>query len=444
VGPAGPQGPAGLDGAAGPQGPAGLDGAAGPQGIQGEVGPAGPQGPAGLDGAAGPQGPAGLDGAAGPQGIQGEVGPAGPQGPAGLDGAVGATGANGLDGAAGPQGIQGEVGPAGPQGPAGLDGAAGATGANGLDGAAGPQGIQGEVGPAGPQGPAGLDGAAGATGANGLDGAAGPQGIQGEVGPAGPQGPAGPEGPQGPAGPEGPQGPAGAAPDTSMFVTIDTPQQINSSKTFNAYYGPTVFYGTDGMAYQGYTNAGISETPLWDVGMSGPNLQFNETGVTSRLTLIQGAGVQVDGYLYTTSTLYSSAILKTGGIVQTDLPDTGLRNDATQYQFYAFVQAGWISNTSITATAFYENSDTRYKNVLETNPNIDLSAIDVIKFTRKDDESSQVRYGYSAQQVQSILPDAVVGEDKLSVNYTDVHTLKIAALEKRIAELESKLNKLII
>jgi hypothetical protein len=108
------------------------------------------------------------------------------------------------------------------------------------------------------------------------------------------------------------------------------------------------------------------------------------------------------------------------------------------------VQAGWISNTSITATAFYENSDTRYKNVLETNPNIDLSAIDVIKFTRKDDESSQVRYGYSAQQVQSILPDAVVGEDKLSVNYTDVHTLKIAALEKRIAELESKLNKLII
>jgi polyhydroxyalkanoate synthesis regulator phasin len=79
--------------------------------------------------------------------------------------------------------------------------------------------------------------------------------------------------------------------------------------------------------------------------------------------------------------------------------------------------------------------------VLETNPSIDLSAIDVIKFIRTDEESNQVRYGYSAQQVQSILPDAVSGEEKLSVNYMDVHTLKIAALEKRIAELEAKLNK---
>ncbi len=77
--------------------------------------------------------------------------------------------------------------------------------------------------------------------------------------------------------------------------------------------------------------------------------------------------------------------------------------------------------------------------MLETNPSIDLSAIDVIKFIRTDEESNQVRYGYSAQQVQSILPDAISGEDKLSVNYMDVHTLKIAALEKRIAELEAKL-----
>ena len=83
----------------------------------------------------------------------------------------------------------------------------------------------------------------------------------------------------------------------------------------------------------------------------------------------------------------------------------------------------------------------RYKNVLEYNPQIDLLGIDVIKFIRTDNDTDKVRYGYSAQQVQSILPDAVTGEDKLSVNYMDVHTLKIAALEKRIAELEAKLNK---
>ena len=97
-------------------------------------------------------------------------------------------------------------------------------------------------------------------------------------------------------------------------------------------------------------------------------------------------------------------------------------------------------NGTIYATGFYESSDIRFKNILETNPNINLSAIDVIKFTRKDNDINQVRYGYSAQQVQSILPDAVTGTDFLNVNYLDVHTLKIAQLEKEIKELKAKLN----
>jgi hypothetical protein len=75
--------------------------------------------------------------------------------------------------------------------------------------------------------------------------------------------------------------------------------------------------------------------------------------------------------------------------------------------------------------------------VLETNPNIDLNGIEVIKFNRKDNAS--IRYGYSAQQVKEFLPDAVSGESELVVNYSDVHTLKIAALERRILELENKL-----
>ena len=71
-------------------------------------------------------------------------------------------------------------------------------------------------------------------------------------------------------------------------------------------------------------------------------------------------------------------------------------------------------------------------------PSIDLP-LDVIKFTRTDDNTNAVRFGYSAQQVQSFLPEAVSGNEKLSVNYMDVHTLKIASLEKRVAELEAKL-----
>ena len=97
-------------------------------------------------------------------------------------------------------------------------------------------------------------------------------------------------------------------------------------------------------------------------------------------------------------------------------------------------------NGTIYATGFYESSDIRFKNILETNPSVNVLGIDVIKFTRKDNDINQVRYGYSAQQVQSILPDAVTGSEFLNVNYLDVHTLKIAALEQEIKNLKAKMN----
>lgn len=100
------------------------------------------------------------------------------------------------------------------------------------------------------------------------------------------------------------------------------------------------------------------------------------------------------------------------------------------------------SGVTITAAAFYELSDIRFKNILEVNPKVNLSSIGVIKFTYKEDESSKVRYGYSAQDIQSILPDAVDEQDKLFINYSDIHTLKIAQLESKIIELENKINSL--
>jgi hypothetical protein len=97
------------------------------------------------------------------------------------------------------------------------------------------------------------------------------------------------------------------------------------------------------------------------------------------------------------------------------------------------------SGVTITASAFFELSDIRYKNILQINPIIDLSSIGVIKFTYKDDAKEKVRYGYSAQDIQAVLPDAVDEQDKLYINYSDIHTLKIAQLEQRIKELEAKL-----
>lgn len=97
---------------------------------------------------------------------------------------------------------------------------------------------------------------------------------------------------------------------------------------------------------------------------------------------------------------------------------------------------------SVGATAYYETSDITKKTILETNPEVVLD-LDVIKFIRKDDPSNDVRYGYSAQQVRDFSSDLINPSGELSVKYVDIHTLKIASLEKRVSELEQIIKKLI-
>jgi hypothetical protein len=112
-----------------------------------------------------------------------------------------------------------------------------------------------------------------------------------------------------------------------------------------------------------------------------------------------------------------------------------------------FTDIGYFNNTGMYIAYYGSYSDIRLKNVIETNPDINLDGIDVIKYTLKSNPTL-VRYGYSAQQVQSVLPDLVTlnkqihgnNEDAtLMLNYNDLYVLKIAALEKRILQLENKL-----
>jgi hypothetical protein len=159
-------------------------------------------------------------------------------------------------------------------------------------------------------------------------------------------------------------------------------------------------------------DAYISSAATWNAKQN----QLNGTG------FVKASG--------TTITYDNSTYLTTSSASSTYVPYSGAN---------ANVNLG--SSYSMTASSFFESSDIRFKNVLETNPSISALGIDVIKFTRKG--QSQVRYGYSAQQVKSVLPDAVFGDDELTVNYSDIHTLKIASLEKRVAELELRLKSTI-
>jgi hypothetical protein len=95
-------------------------------------------------------------------------------------------------------------------------------------------------------------------------------------------------------------------------------------------------------------------------------------------------------------------------------------------------------SSSVTATSFFESSSIKGKDIIATNPLLALD-IDVIKYTRKSDESKDIRYGYSAEQIHSLMPE-LTDKDVTAVKYLDVHTILISQLQKEIKELKAKIN----
>jgi hypothetical protein len=95
-------------------------------------------------------------------------------------------------------------------------------------------------------------------------------------------------------------------------------------------------------------------------------------------------------------------------------------------------------NGSVYASAYFESSDTRLKNIINKHEGLDFGAIE---YTWKDGRDNKLHWGYAAQEVMKYMPDAV-NENKdgfLSLDYNQAHTYKIAMLENRIAELEKQL-----
>lgn len=110
-----------------------------------------------------------------------------------------------------------------------------------------------------------------------------------------------------------------------------------------------------------------------------------------------------------------------------------------------FNDVGYFNQSGFYIDVLGGASDIRLKDIIETNPVIAMDGIDVIKYTFKSNPSL-TRYGYSAQQVQSVLPDLITinspisgsaDEGTLMLNYNDLHVLKIAALERKVAQLEA-------
>jgi hypothetical protein len=102
-------------------------------------------------------------------------------------------------------------------------------------------------------------------------------------------------------------------------------------------------------------------------------------------------------------------------------------------------KAGPVSFVSnVTAASFFESSDATIKTLVQDNYQAKGIESVVAKLYMKNGKQE---LGYFAQDLENILPNAVnKGTDGLlNLSYREVHTAKIAALEKRITELESQL-----
>jgi len=96
-------------------------------------------------------------------------------------------------------------------------------------------------------------------------------------------------------------------------------------------------------------------------------------------------------------------------------------------------------SSSVTATSFFESSDSRLKTLIQDNYQTKGIASITPKLYTKN---GKVELGYYAQDFVGVLDSAVSkgSDEMLSLSYREVHTAKIYALEQEIKELKAKMN----
>ena len=210
------------------------------------------------------------------------------------------------------------------------------------------------------------------------------------------------------------------SPNQSLEVFGSSAGVLRLSSTSYAYNLFT--NNSDGNFYIRDVNNGVNRFII----TSGGNVGINVSSASYRL--------QVDGNVY-----FKGASSGSGDfalVVQNSSSTNWLliRNDGVA-TFGSSVTAG----SSITATSFFESSDKTIKTLIEDN----YQAKGIESVTAKLYLKNGVEeLGYFAQDIQAILPSAVSkGSDGLlNLSYREVHTAKIARLEKRVKELETQLN----
>jgi len=154
-------------------------------------------------------------------------------------------------------------------------------------------------------------------------------------------------------------------------------------------------------------------------------------------TLTQSS-IDISGISPTNADMDRNIVMRTAGVERLRIVSTGLVGIGTATPSYRLdVQGGDINASgSVRAGGVVLTSDARLKDVIQSWDNDDQ--IDLIQFRWKNNADDREHYGYLAQEVQKVLPDAVHTDSKgtMSVNYDEVQSYKIAMQEHRIKDLE--------
>ena len=263
-----------------------------------------------------------------------------------------------------------------------------------------------------------------------------------------------------------------------------SPNDINSlevstaNKWSGAFIGnmggeriPSVNYGIH-LGWN-YSTSGESNI-LWGTGDGPfPYLTFsswNGTSKVDRMVLSDTGKLTLKQYLTTSSFTGTPvgyiAFDSTGGLITVVAPTGGTPAGSTgQIQFNSSGAFGADSNLiwddannrlgvgvatpstsihtagSVTATGFFESSDARLKSDILDYSSNELALVQAKIYTK----NGRTEIGYLAQDVEPICNSAVMSDVNgyKHLSYREVHTAKIAALEKEIKELKNIINGLV-
>jgi collagen type VII alpha len=410
-----------------------------------------------LIGSSGATGSTGSTGAKGQKGQTGNTGGTGGTGGTGAKGQKGEAGTNGSNGSNGAKGDKGQKGQTGGTGGTGGTGAKGQKGQTGGTGAAGTNGSNGSNGAKGQKGEVGGTGAAGTNGSNGSNGAKGQKGQTGGTGGTGATGPAGPNG------------------GSSHYVTSGNNygkfRLWDNSETYaiGMHSGQTYGWLNDyAMTFQmnNETDRGwvwrYSGQSAGDGAMSlttnGNLLVKNAIGIgaTNRYLSAIGSAMRMNGsngyldfgpqngswcHMQTDrpSFYFNKKITVDEGVVQSYDENLILRRAQNSSYQVTLSTSGLTATHNVTAY-----SDERLKdNIVVIDGALEkVSQLRGVTYNRTDTEEPFRQTGVIAQEVEKVLPEAVITADDEMQTKSVAYGNMVGLLIEAIKELKTEVDQL--